>query len=136
MFKRLQLVVLLVSAALLASVSRPASRAVDTGSEPQAILAKAWSQIDIRAPGSRPFILKATVRLIDGDKSTGGVYAMSWAAPDRFRRVMGFRDYVQPTLRAARIIIRNETPTACLSCFGGWRTDGFICRSRKDIVGG
>jgi hypothetical protein len=95
MLGRVRLVAVFVAAALLASVSRPASRAADTGSEPQAILVKAWNQIDIRAPGSGPFILKATVRLIDGDKSTGGVYAMSWAAPDRFRRVMGFRDYVQ-----------------------------------------
>jgi hypothetical protein len=95
MFRRVQLVASFAAAALLAAVARPASPVVDTGSEAEAILAKAWDQIDIRAAGSGPFIMKATVRLIDGEKSTRGVYAMSWAAPDRYRCVMGFRDYTQ-----------------------------------------
>ena len=92
---RMRFAAWLIRAALLAAVALPMARGDDRSGEWKAILARVWNQIDIRAPGSGPFILKATVRLIDGGKSTGGVYAMSWAAPDRSRRVMGFRDYVQ-----------------------------------------
>jgi hypothetical protein len=95
MFRLAQFGAWFVCAASLAAVVLPASRQLDTGNEADGLLAKAWDQIDIRAAGSGPFILKASVRLIDGEKSIDGVYAMSWAAPDRFRRVMGFHNYAQ-----------------------------------------
>jgi hypothetical protein len=95
MSRRAQLGAWFACYASLAAVALPASHGSQPGSEAEALLAKAWDQIGIRATGSSPFILKATVRLVDGEKSIDGVYAMSWAAPDRFRRVMGFHNYAQ-----------------------------------------
>ncbi len=95
MLKRERFVSWLLCGVLAAVVALPASRGDERGREAEAILAKAWDLVDIRAAGSAPFVLKATVRLTEGDKSTVGVYAMSWAAPDRFRRVIGFRDYAE-----------------------------------------
>ncbi|MGA8075117.1 MAG: hypothetical protein WB995_16705 [Candidatus Acidiferrales bacterium] len=85
----------ILCAALLTAVALRASRGDDRSGEAEAILAKAWDLVDVRAEGSAPFVLKAKVRLAEGDKSTDGVFAMSWAAPDRFRRVIGFRDYAE-----------------------------------------
>jgi hypothetical protein len=65
----------------------------DQTSDAEAILNKAWDLVDISAAGSGPFLLKAKVRLTEGNKSADGVFAMAWAAPDRFRRVVGFPDY-------------------------------------------
>jgi len=56
-------------------------------------LAKAWDLVDLRAADGAPFVLKARARLTEGAKSTDGVFAMAWAAPDRYRRVIGFPDY-------------------------------------------
>ncbi|HUJ80913.1 MAG TPA: hypothetical protein VLW83_03465 [Candidatus Acidoferrales bacterium] len=85
----------LMCAALLMAAALPAWRGDDRTLEAEAILVKAWDVVDIRAPGSAPFVMKAKVRLAEGEKSTDGVYAMSWSAPDRFRRVIGFRDYAE-----------------------------------------
>jgi len=82
-------------AALPAAIALPASHGDERSGEAEAILAKAWDLVDIRAAGGAPFVLKAKVRLAEGDKFSDGVYAMSWAAPDRFRRVIGFRDYTK-----------------------------------------
>jgi len=84
-----------LSAVLLAAPALPAPRGDERSDEAEAILAKAWNLADITGAEGTPFVLKAKVRLAEGDKFSDGVYAMSWAAPDRFRRVIGFRDYTE-----------------------------------------
>ena len=68
-------------------------RGGDRTAEGEAILAKAADLVDLRGTDAVPFLLKARVRLSEGPKSVDGVFAMSWAAPDRYRRVIGFPDY-------------------------------------------
>ena len=68
-------------------------RGGDRTAEAETILAKATDLLDLRGTDGAPFLLKAEVRLTEGAKSVDGVFAVSWAAPDRFRRVIGFPDY-------------------------------------------
>jgi len=95
MLRRKRFVSCFLCGALAAAGALPASRGDERSGEAAAILAKAWDLVDIRDAGGVPFILKAKVRLAEGDKFSEGVYAMSWSAPDRFRRMIGFRDYVE-----------------------------------------
>ncbi len=95
MLRRKRFVSCFLCGALAAAGALPASRGDERSGEAEAILAKAWDLVDIRAAGGAPFVLKAKVRLVEGDKFSDGVYAMSWAAPDRFRRVIGFRDFAE-----------------------------------------
>jgi hypothetical protein len=81
------------TAEVFALVALPNVRVSDRTADADAILNKAWDLVDIRAAGSGPFVLKAKVRLTERGNATDGVYAMAWAAPDRFRRVIGFPDY-------------------------------------------
>jgi hypothetical protein len=90
---RMRFIFWLIVASLLLAAAVPALRGGDRDADALAILAKAWALVDIRASGSGAFILKARARLVEGTKVTDGVFAMAWAAPDRFRRVIGFRDY-------------------------------------------
>jgi hypothetical protein len=80
-------------AGLLAVAGSTALRGGDRSAEAEAILAKAADLVDLRGTDAVPFLLKARVRLSEGPKSVDGVFAMSWAAPDRYRRVIGFPDY-------------------------------------------
>jgi hypothetical protein len=82
-----------VAAAAFALIPLSALRAVDRTAEAEAILDKTADLVDLRGTDAVPFLLKARVRLTEGAKSVDGVFAMSWAAPDRFRRVIGFPDY-------------------------------------------
>jgi hypothetical protein len=94
MMGRMRLIVWVICAAGVAAFpALPNLRAGDQTSDAEAILNKAWDLVDISAAGSGPFLLKAKVRLTEGGKSADGVFAMAWAAPDRFRRVVGFPDY-------------------------------------------
>jgi hypothetical protein len=94
MMGRMRLIVCVICAAGVAAfLALPNLPAGDQTSDAEAILNKAWDLVDISAAGSGPFLLKAKVRLTEGGKSADGVFAMAWAAPDRFRRVVGFPDY-------------------------------------------
>ncbi len=68
-------------------------RAGDRAAEGEAILAQATNLLELRGSDAAPFLLKARVRLTESTKSVDGVFAMSWAAPGRYRRVIGFPDY-------------------------------------------
>ena len=84
---------LCAAAGAFALIALPDLRGGDRTAESEALLAKAWELVDLRGADGAPFLLKAKARLTDGAKSVDGVFAMSWAAPDRYRRVIGFPDY-------------------------------------------
>jgi len=78
-------------------------------SQAEAILSKASEMVNIKAPGSAPFVLIAKVHLQEGRKSVEGIYAVSWAAPDRFRRVLRFPNFSSTDLAQGDKLYRQRS---------------------------
>jgi len=69
--------------------SSPESSTKDAG----AILSKASSLVDLRAPGAVPFLMLANVALHEGRKSVDGVFAMAYSGSGQFRTVLRFPNF-------------------------------------------
>lgn len=78
-------------------------------SQAEVILSKASEMVNIKAPGSAPFVLIAKVHLQEGKKSVEGMYAISWAAPERFRRVLRFPNFSETDVAQGDKLYRQRS---------------------------
>jgi hypothetical protein len=80
-----------------------------TQTEPHQFLAAIPKIADIQSPGSTPFLMLARVHLQQDAKSVDGVYAVAWAAPDRFRRVMKFPNFEETEVVVGDKVYRKRS---------------------------
>ncbi|MCU1296429.1 MAG: hypothetical protein JWO91_707 [Acidobacteriaceae bacterium] len=79
---------------------------------PKELLARTPKIVDIQSAGSSPFLLLAHVHLQQDTKSVDGLYAVAWAAPYRFRRVMKFPNFTETEVIVGNKIYRKRSTRA------------------------
>ncbi len=101
--------VFLIILGCVAPMAQTAASEDERKSEAQAIFSKASEMVNIKAAGSVPFVLIAKVRLQEGKKSVEGIYAISWSAPDRFRRVLRFPNFSETDVAQGDKLYRQRS---------------------------
>lgn len=98
----------LLAGALLAA---PALAAIDAkpAEDASAVLSKASTLVDLKLPGGAPFLLQADVVLHEGKNSVQGVFAMAWAAPGQYRRVLHFPGFSSTEVASNGVLYRQRT---------------------------
>lgn len=99
---------MLLVGALLSPMSLPASDA-KPAEDGASILSKASALVDLEITGGVPFVLQADVVLHEGKNSVQGVFAMAWAAPDQYRRVLRFPGFTSTEVVLNGVLYRQRT---------------------------
>jgi hypothetical protein len=61
----------------------------------RALIEKAASMTDLRAPGATPFRLRASVTTLVNGQNVSGSYTLLWAAPNLYREEFDFPGYTE-----------------------------------------